>query len=59
MADRDRIDIILGLENIVKDPWMWNNADYYACMCKDALALLKEPVKPKVGHNIGHTWGCA
>jgi Lar family restriction alleviation protein len=38
---RDKIDLILALENIVNDKWMWKNADYYAKMCKDALSYLK------------------
>ena len=33
--------VIKGLEALVNDDWMWKKADYYAGICKDALALLK------------------
>jgi len=45
MIDREKV--IKGLESIVNDDWMWKKADYYAGVCKDALALLKEQ-EPRV-----------
>lgn len=42
MADREKV--IKGLEEIVNSDWMWRKADYWALVCKDALALLKKYV---------------
>lgn len=51
--------VIKGLEAIVNDDWMWKKADYYAGLCKDALALLKaqEPVEPVFDEGDGKTIG--
>lgn len=35
-------EIIKGLQDIVNDNWMWRNADRYAMVCDNALALIKE-----------------
>lgn len=40
--------VISGLEAIVNDDWMWKKADYYAGICKDAIALLKAQEPPTV-----------
>lgn len=46
MTDREKV--IKGLQEIVNSDWMWKKADYWALICKNALALLEEqePVKP-------------
>ena len=58
MTDQEKMEnVIKGLEAIVNDDWMWKKADYYAGICKDAIALLKaqEPLKPVVDID---TWKC-
>ena len=60
MTDREKV--INGLEAIVNDDWMWKKADYYAGICKDALALLKaqEPIAPHDYDPViyGHRYTC-
>ena len=55
MTDREKV--IEGLQEIVDSEWMWKKADYWARICKNALALLKEqePVEPDVDVD---TWIC-
>ena len=48
MINREKV--IEGLKEIVDSDWMWRKADYWALICKNALALLEEqePMKPIV-----------
>ena len=58
MSDQDKREkVVKGLEAIVNDDWMWKKANYYAGICKDALALLKaqEP-KPSVVKENSYGW---
>lgn len=55
MPDREKV--IKGLAEMVDSQWLWNKADYWAMMCRDALELLKaqEPVEAKVmGESKSH-----
>lgn len=52
MPDREKV--IKGLAEMANSKRLWNKADYWAMVCRDALELLKEQeaVEPKTGHWI-------
>ena len=55
-----RDEVVKGLEAIVADDKVWQKADYYAMVCKDALALLKD--EPKRGRWVigdNGEWACS
>lgn len=57
MPDREKV--IKGLAEMVDSQWLWNKADYWAMMCRDALELLKaqEPVAP-IHYEAEGSYGC-
>ena len=38
----DRKKVMEELQNLVNDDWMWRHANFYAMVCENAIALLKE-----------------
>ena len=55
MPDREKV--LKGLAEMANSKWLWDKADYWAMVCRDALELLngQELDVSKYQHKIDHT----
>ena len=49
-------EVAKGLKAIVSDRRMWKQADYYAMVCKEALAIIKRKAE---WEEKPDAWGCS